>query len=82
MGRAAHGEPVAGEARAGLETQPAGYWPRATAMLVLAASLAALKRPSEAAGILRPALRVLTRRFGDGDARVREASSLLATLGV
>jgi hypothetical protein len=48
----------------------------------LAADLAALKRPNEAASILRPALQVLTRRFGDTDARVREAGSLLATLGV
>ncbi len=82
QGQPDRAEPLAREATARLETLPAGHWLRATAEVELAASLAALKRPSEAAGILRPALRVLTRRFGDGDARVREASSLLATLGV
>ena len=82
QGQPGRAEPLAREATTRLEKLPAGHWLRATAEVELAAGLAALKRPNEAAGLLRPALQVLTRRFGDADARVREAGSLLATLGV
>ncbi|MCC6989053.1 MAG: tetratricopeptide repeat protein [Acidobacteria bacterium] len=75
-------EPLARDATVRLAALPAGHWLRATAEVELAADLAALKRPNEAASILRSALQVLTRRFGEADPRVRDAGSLLATLGV
>ena len=82
QGHADRAEPLAREATTRLGKLPAGHWLRATAEVELAATLAALKRPNEAAGILRPALQVLTRRFGESDDRVRDAGSLLASLGV
>ncbi|MBL8138666.1 MAG: serine/threonine protein kinase [Acidobacteria bacterium] len=82
QGHAERAEPLAREATTRLAKLPAGHWLRATAKVELAAGLAALKRPDEAAGILRPALRELTRRFGEADDRVRDAVNLLAALGV
>jgi tetratricopeptide (TPR) repeat protein len=81
QGHPGEAEPLARDAAARLAKLPAGHWLRATAEVELAADLATLKRPNEAAGLLRPALQVLTRRFGDADARVRDAAGLLATLG-
>lgn len=82
QGHPERAEPLAREATSRLAALPRSHWLRATAEVELAAGLAALKRPDEAAGLLRPALQVLTRQFGEADHRVREAGGLLATLGV
>lgn len=82
QGHPERAEPLAREATSRLATLPSSHWLRATAEVELAADLAALKRPNEAAGLLRPALQVLTRHFGEADDRVRDAGGLLATLGV
>ncbi len=74
-------EPAARDAAARAATLPAGHWQRAVADVELASALADLQRRKEAAQLLRPAIDVLSRRFGEGDARVREARGLLASLG-
>ncbi len=74
-------EPVARDAAARAATLSAGHWQRAVADVELASALADLQRRKEAAQLLRPAIDVLSRRFGEGDARVREARGLLASLG-
>lgn len=81
QGQPDRAEPLARDATVRLAQLPDGHWLRAAAEVELATALAALKRPNEAAGILRPALAVLTRRFGEADARVREAATLLSALG-
>jgi serine/threonine-protein kinase len=81
-GRPALAEPLARGARAirTAKLQP-GHWRRALADVELAAVLASLSRPSEAAVLLPPALTVLAGQLGEDDVRLREARALLASLG-
>jgi len=81
-GRAQEAEPFARDAAERATRLPAGHWQRAAAQIELAATLAGLQRAGEAAQLLRPAIDALSRRLGDSDARVRDARSLLDSLGV
>ncbi len=81
LGRPARAEPLAREAAQRTESMPAGHWYRAVVKVELANVLADLGKPKESAAELRPAIEVLARRFGEGDARVNGARARLATLG-
>ncbi len=82
LGHPERAEPLAREAARRTARLPASHWQRAMAEVELATVLADLERPIEAAAHLRPAIAVLAKRFGEGDARVSGARGLLGSLGI